>query len=1371
MESKRVFDFSEINQLPKRADLLDLDAIKATNAAIREDKPLIFLPTYLREEHLQDKAYAKAKYKVVLCGALTDGRKATVILNDIDLYFEVRLKNTIGSDAITAEIQHVLQLVADCEVIRNETLSGKPFQYYHEQPVAFCRLYFMKVKQRQNAIKAVRADNYETTTDDYSNYYRVACRDHMTTFSSHAIMTNYKILSDTRYKGLVFSLSIQNFKKTDDILPNTSTVLCWDIETYSPTGDLPDAVNVDDKMFCLSMTFHAAHSPAALIKYCLIMHDAAPSSDYITVVCHSETGIIKAFGQIFALMYPEYIFGFNDSDYDWKFLVTRASQTPGLLSELAATMDISTPYFPYTDENILQFNYRKENIKLDATTDILGAALTFPGYLAIDVRTLFRKLYPTAEYSSLKWFLSKFKLAPKEDMPITQLFSIYRDCAAFTEQNPGMILPDKHREDMALVAQYCVTDAARCHELLIIKNCIPDAIEMSNVSYVSVFDAFFRANGMKVINLTIAIGQRAPFNIRFSNRQNSDFEEGKYPGAYVIPPEKGLRVSKLSISERQAASGRPKYAAWANTTSDEVQHMTDFIDKHGAHHTTETLNMHDPQNKLPYKFREMLMEQSGRPIVGLDFASLYPSLMRTYNLSPEYCIRDVKQAQRLSAAGIKLNPVKFDYNNKTRTAYFVSHGNIYDKTHPDFRFGIFPYILNELFGLRNKYKKEFKALEKEIEHLGAKKSKLTIQAEIAECNNKLSTLQIKCNYYDAKQKAVKVFMNTFYGVAGKKESSFFELTVAGGVTSWGKRSLQFAYTHAVTLGCHVYYGDTDSLYVSVPEHLFAEVDRLYYSGKMSKLDYWTELVKITFKAIVDIRNKINAAFVADNGTEFLSMSFEEVLFPVIFLAKKKYYGIPHIDEINFFPDKLFIRGLEVIKRGQAQILRTIFDEMMRLTMHPDNTSTVMEIVFNNIDEIYRRKWEPADFVQSKVYKPNKKNISVHTFVSRMAEQNIIIAPNERFEFILVKRNPYTYDLRGRRSEISVGDKMELLNTKYEIDLDYYMTGSILGQLARLITYDQQFHIEPLSDSIADGKKAEDTIYTNAVKYVTQYASKYFAKYNTFGKTYQGIYRAVNALVSSKLTGKDSITAELLSANVNYDDFETWLINQAESHSDRVMCSNPGRAMVKELLGEIESTGDDLKDKQLIANELIKMQKAYYSGKNTISQTRETEYSQRMDILRKRIRETYDELMKLYAKHTNTMRYLVELIKSSINTGELSKATTAPREYTTADFPELSDKLADNSAYMEELAKVAQIQVDQLYNDQQAMTSIKRLKYIYLNLVSAMMCVKKTRSVVAYLRLKAAAAIQYAAQPENVRDIIARNIARTTEEIAKIAGQF
>jgi DNA polymerase elongation subunit (family B) len=1254
-------------------------------------------------------------------------------------------------------------------------IKAKPFQYYHENQVLFLRIYFTKIKNRQNAIMKMRTLQYETTTDDYSNYYRVICRDFMTTFSKHAVIQNYKLLTDTKFKGHVFSLSIKDILKYNDILPNMSLVMCWDIETYSPTGDLPLAENTDDVMFCLSMTFHTAGKVEPLVKYCLCEFPAAPSTDYITVVCGNETNIIRAFGQIFNKMFPEYVFGFNDSDYDWKFLVTRASQTPGLLCELATLMDISTPFYPYTDENILKFNYRRETIKLDATTDISGAALALPGYLAVDVRTLFRKLYPTAEYSSLKWFLDKHKLAAKEDMPITQLFDTYR---RYSEFNATEHLSEQHdttrqklMTEMALVNQYCVTDAARCQELLIIKNCIADATEMSDISYVSVYDAFFRANGMKVINLTIAIGQRAPFYIRFSNKQNTDCEDGKYPGAHVIPPEKGPRVSKLSIDERIAASDRSAYAEWANVTQEQAAEFKEFVATHGACLTPAELDQADPNKLLPWVFRRFLLDTTDRPIFGLDFASLYPSLIRTYNLSPEYCIRDVKQAATLNANGVKLVPVKFEYNSKMRTAYFVSHNNCYDPADPNFKFGVFPYILNELFALRDKYKREYKALVKSIEHLELQRSKLERgSTEYAGLTEQIETLQVKCNYYDAKQKAVKVFMNTFYGVAGKKESSFFELTVAGGVTSWGKRSLQFANSHAVALRCHVYYGDTDSLYISVDPVLFVEVDRLYYSGKISKLDYWTQLVKITFVAAIDIRDKINAAFVADNGTKFLSMAFEEVLWPVIFLAKKKYYGVPHVDEINFFPDKLFIRGLEVIKRGQAQILRTIFSEMMKLTMHPDNTLTVMEIVFANIDKIYSRHWDPRDFVQSRVYKPNKKNVAVHTFVRRMAEQNIIIAPNERFEFVLVKRNPYTYDLRGRRSEISIGDKMELASTKHEVDLEYYMTGSIIGQMARLITYDPQFYTESLSDSPADMKKAEDTIYANAVKHVTSYASRYFAKYNTFGKVYQNLYKCVNSVVKTSLKCRDAITGELLTANVNYEDFETWIISTAEAECDALIDSNYGRSIVRGHLGLLD-VSDLTSDEQTCAvnGELIKMSRAWYGSKNTIIEDREKQYNQRIEILRKEIRGTYDTLMKLYARTNGTMKFLIENLKKDLNSqiAPLEEATNAPREYNMGDFPEFATKLTDQ-VYLSELSRVAEVQVDELYTNPITSDAIKKLKYLYLNIKSAMICIKQSRCVVAYLRHKAAAAIGFVpVDVAKVAEAKAACIAATTEILSRL----
>ena len=38
---------------------------------------------------------------------------------------------------------------------------------------------------------------------------------------------------------------------------------------------------------------------------------------------------------------------------------------------------------------------------------------------------------------------------------------------------------------------------------------------------------------------------------------------------------------------------------------------------------------------------------------------------------------------------------------------------------------------------------------------------------------------------DAKQKAIKVFMNTFYGETGNQQSSLFDVVISGGTTAYG----------------------------------------------------------------------------------------------------------------------------------------------------------------------------------------------------------------------------------------------------------------------------------------------------------------------------------------------------------------------------------------------------------------------------------------------------------------------------------------------------------------------------------------------------------------------------------------------------------
>jgi hypothetical protein len=75
------------------------------------------------------------------------------------------------------------------------------------------------------------------------------------------------------------------------------------------------------------------------------------------------------------------------------------------------------------------------------------------------------------------------------------------------------------------------------------------------------------------------------------------------------------------------------------------------------------------------------------------------------------------------------------------------------------------------------------------------------------------------------------------------------------------------------------------------------------------------------------------------------MNYEEVLFPVVFTGKKKYFGVPHTVHI-LFTNHLFIRGIDVIKQGQSELAKKIGYQIMHESTSIYNKYTILEIVKN-----------------------------------------------------------------------------------------------------------------------------------------------------------------------------------------------------------------------------------------------------------------------------------------------------------------------------------------------------------------------------------------------------------------------------------------
>jgi len=1217
-----------ISNIKTRNTYLSKDQIDIVDKQLFNKEPILFLPTYLAEDELIDEKYEKAKYKIILNGILVDGRNISVVIDDIDPYFEVLLHSNTKQEAKV--IQALLSKDIATTPKNASIIKGKPFKGYQSDTSLFVRFYFTKAKNRVAAIHLLRNANYETTHDDLSNYYRVVCRDYQSTFSSWVELSNYQTEKVDTLKGLIsdrlqdisIRVTMNNYHKytrelTNDLIKDKSVSLCWDIETSSPNGAIPMPEDPTHKIVCISATSQFINLKEPFVQICFTEFPSAPRPGTITVVCGCEKNIILAFSKFVENIRPQYILGFNDSDYDWPWLINRSAQTKGLLIKIANcfSTSIQKSWQQHTDESVLKYHFQTQQIKLEAGKNAIARCLSMFGYIPADVRTIFRKLHPTDEASSLKHFLEKNKLSGKENMPISTMFKICNDFRALSESpdikwdKTGASLDFEFRSDNDLdeynklkelfadVNYYCIVDSKRCHDLMYIRAVILDHREVADLTYVSMYDAFYRADGMKVRNTTIGIGQAKPFNIRFSNITNTTFEDGKYKGAFVFPPKKGLKTSKLSFTERikkaqlTKDSKCPKYTNWLNVNKDIIDLGHKIITSHGINLDPSIIpTIEEKYGKLPNSLKEFFLEPTGRPIGGLDFSSLYPSIVRALNLSPEYCIYDKSIADEFISKGQRLTQTDVNFNGRIRTAWFVWHNNEYDTMIKDansvvipnekFQFGVYPYILNDLFNRRKILKKQLLSLNDRKEkfnhdekHYKDTHTELEYKEYVLSHAEEYEDIIFQIKYIDCKQNAVKRFMNTFYGESGNKLSPFFILELAGGITSHGVKTIQLAYKTVIDAGCIVYYGDTDSLYTSMPEIKFDTIDKLYYTGTIDKLTYWTKQVEISFTEVKPLIDHINKTFKISSGTDFLSMAYEEFMYPLAFTAKKKYFGIEHKHLINFSPKDLFIRGLEVKKRGVSNFLKISFMEILWKCMSIDNLDDLLEIVQDKIDEIYNKKWSFDDFIQTDEYRPKKQNVKVQTFVKRMKEIGINVKENERFKYVIVKKYPYAYDLRGRRKELSIGDKIELVETaqekNLEIDIDHYMCGSVNGQLARLITYHDMFYVEPKDSTDDELKISEDKIYKNACKFIDDYCKKYYAKYNTFGKTYQKIYKAANKLLSSNVNQHDHIIGSLLSANVDLKSFEDWFIDTVDKQVVKDI-NNYGKTFISTQVSTIET---------------------------------------------------------------------------------------------------------------------------------------------------------------------------------------------------------
>ncbi|CAI2195726.1 5086_t:CDS:2, partial [Funneliformis geosporum] len=444
---------------------------------------------------------------------------------------------------------------------------------------------------------------------------------------------------------------------------------------------------------------------------------------------------------------------------------------------------------------------------------------------------------------------------------------------------------------------------------------------------------------------------------------------------------------------------------------------------------------------------EMKGLKNKRPVTSLDFASLYPSLIMTYNLSPDKIILSRKHAESLR-----------------------EHNNIPEEK------GLYAKILEYLSSKWNEIKKRLAPLKERKEDMelviGLMNKGLSlpeaIEYGLAKAEEKKCAYLNKNLYYfinkekyefmaeydsvcfdyscfDAKQNALKVYMNTFYGTAGDSKSSFFLCELAEGVTSAGQRNIKLVADFIKNKGFGIKYGDTDFLYLVCPKECFQECDEAYYNGNgISKEEYWSRIVQISMEEIGILRDEVNTFLREDNGSSYLKMAYKEVLFLVVFTGKKKYYGKSSL----FRKVGRYIMD-ESMKVDNSHTLHQIIKDILR--------ETVKDISQTDLNEIIKTAIHTCKEADAKQL--IKKDLTPEPYLYQIPE------PGKRFEYVVVENN----------SSERMGNKMEYPEVARrlgkKINISYYLK-SVVNLCARFINYDELF--QPSSEIMLEAlKKLKD----------------------------------------------------------------------------------------------------------------------------------------------------------------------------------------------------------------------------------------------------------------------------------------------------------
>lgn len=430
----------------------------------------------------------------------------------------------------------------------------------------------------------------------------------------------------------------------------------------------------------------------------------------------------------------------------------------------------------------------------------------------------------------------------------------------------------------------------------------------------------------------------------------------------------------------------------------------------------KTLPYNRPKEQEGYQGATVLSAKKGAylddPVTGLDFKSLYPTIMIDHNFCYTTFVTDTQYA---------------DLPNQIyETIHVDNRTYLFNQTNR----GILPAILEHLLQARGVAKKQMAAAKK-----AGDKLKYSI------CNGRQLALKVSCN--------------SVYGFTGATIGALPCNAIAESVTAVGRKMIEDSKNYAENVnnfpdwphykGTHVVYGDTDSIYVCFnTRHLSTPTEKIEYSMKIGKY--------VSERITEFLRSK--NPFLPDDK-KWTELEYEKVYYPFILFAKKRYIGNMYEFNPNA-PEYTDNKGIVLTRRDNCLYVKEVYNAVIKILFDDSlgNHERRLQLVFDKLtcllEDLIDNKVPLEKLTISKTLKKdyvNEKSQPHFMLAQKMRKRDPGSAPriNDRVKYAIIE-HPDPKALQAVKAE----DPDYIDANNLPLDVGFYITNQLQKPIESLL---------------------------------------------------------------------------------------------------------------------------------------------------------------------------------------------------------------------------------------------------------------------------------------------------------------------------------